>query len=34
MPVGGALMFLRTCQVWWRVYRAPALTGPVMDLQD
>jgi len=34
MPTGGALMFLRTCQVWWRVWRTPALTGPVMDLQD
>jgi C4-dicarboxylate transporter DctQ subunit len=34
MPAGGALMFLRTCQVWRRVWRAPALTGPVMDLQD
>lgn len=34
MPAGGALMFLRACQVWWRVYRAPVMTGPVMDLQD
>ena len=34
MPAGGALMFLRACQVWWRVYQAPVMSGPVMDLQD
>jgi len=34
MPAGGALMFVRACQVWWRVYSAPVLAGPVMDLQD
>ena len=34
MPAGGALMFLRACQAWWRVWRASVLTGPVMDLQD
>ncbi len=33
MPVGSALMFLRTCQVLWRVLRHGA-SGPVMDLQD
>ena len=34
MPAGSALMFLRACQVWWRVYRAPVMSGPIMDLQD
>ena len=34
IPAGSALMFLRACQVWWRVWHAPVLIGPVMDLQD
>jgi C4-dicarboxylate transporter, DctQ subunit len=34
MPAGGALMFVRTCQMLWRLWRQPTLTGPVMDLQD
>jgi TRAP-type C4-dicarboxylate transport system permease small subunit len=34
MPAGGALMFLRAFQVWWRVYRMPTRGGPAMDLQD
>jgi C4-dicarboxylate transporter DctQ subunit len=34
LPAGSALMLLRACQVWWRVWRASVLTGPVMDLQD
>lgn len=35
MPVGSALMFLRTCQALWELLRTKgANTRPVMDLQD
>lgn len=34
MPAGAALMFLRACQVLWRIWRTPARGGPVMDLLD
>jgi C4-dicarboxylate transporter DctQ subunit len=35
MPVGSALMFLRTCQLLWRLARDPRMdTKFAMDLQD
>lgn len=35
MPVGSALMFIRTWQVLWRAYRsAPTPGAPVMHLKD